>query len=134
MEREVSEDVLDVIKTRDLKAEAEADAEVQMLLEKKMVKANDIIRAHIEGKMDLETCVGMLMIKCHRSYNTALLNIRLAKEYGCSSCVPYTGYGKKCAHHPNNPRKSIAADIYMDKTRKYEPLPEQTGLYKQVSL
>ena len=65
MGRKVSEDVLEVIKTRDLKAEAEADAEVQMLLKKKMVKANDIIRLHIEGKLDLETCVGMLMMKYH---------------------------------------------------------------------
>lgn len=134
MEREVSEDVLDVIKTRDLKAEAEADAEVQMLLEKKMVKANDIIRAHLEGKVDLETCVGMLMIKCHRSYDTALLNIKLAKEYGCSSCIPYTGYGKKCAHHPAKQRKSLSADVCMDRSRSYNPIPEQTGLYRQVRL
>ena len=134
MEKEVSEDVLDVIKTRDLKAESEADALVQELLEKKMVKANDIIRAHLEGKMNLETCVGMLMMKCHRSYDTALLNIRLAKEYGCSSCIPYTGYGKKCAHHPAMSRKSISADVYMDRSREYNPIPEQTGLYRQVRL
>lgn len=134
MEREVSEDVLDVIKTRDLKAEAQADADVQALLEKKMVKANEIIRLYIEDKMDLETCVGMLMMKCHRSYETALLNVKLAKEYGCSSCIPYTGYGKKSEHHPVKQRKSLSADVYMDRSREYNPIPEQTGLYRQVRL
>ncbi len=134
MEREVSEDVREVLKTRDLKAEAEADALVQELLEKKMVKANDIIRAHLEGKLDLDTCVGTLMMNCHRSYATALLNIKLAKEYGCSSCIPYTGYGKKCAHHPVKQRKSLFADVYMDRSRSYNPIPEQTGLYRQVRM
>ena len=134
MEREISEDVLEVIKTRDLKAEAQADAEVQALLEKKMVKANEIIRLHLEGKLDLETCVGMLMMRCHRSYETALLNIKLAKEFGCSSSIPYTGYGKKCEHHPKKLRHGIASDIYMDRSREYSPLPEQTGLYRQVEV
>lgn len=134
MEREVSEDVREVLSTRSITSEMKHDAEVQALLEKKMVKANDIIRLHIEGKLDLETCVGMLMMKCHRSYDTALLNIKLAKEYGCSSCIPYTGYGKKCAHHPAKSRKSISADVYMDRSREYNPIPEQTGLYRQVRM
>lgn len=134
MEREVSEDVLDVIKTRSITTEMETDAELQALMENRPAKAGDIIRAHIEGKLDLETCVGMLMMKCYRSYDTALLNIKLAKEYGCSSSIPYTGYGKKCEHHPEKVRKSIAADVYMDHSRAYNPLPEQTGLYRQVEV
>lgn len=134
MEKEISEDVLEVIKTKNVKADMEKDAEVQVLMEQRHAKATDIIRAHIEGKMDLETCVGMLMMKCHRSYETALLNIKLAKEYGCSSSIPYTGYGKKCEHHPKKLRHGIASDIYMDRSREYSPLPEQTGLYRQVEV
>ena len=114
--------------------EMKKDSELQQLMENKLAKAGDFIRAYKDGKMDKATCVGLLMIRCHRSYETALLNIKLSEEYGSTSNIPFTGYGKKCEHHPEKPSKRIASDVYMDRSRDYNPCPEMTGMFMQVEV
>lgn len=102
----------------------------QELFDKKMARAGDIIRAYKNGDMEREDCIMLLMSKCNRSYETACINIQMSELYGSTSNIPYTGYGKACEHHPDKQRKSIAPDVFMDKSRSYELPAECTGLYR----
>lgn len=91
---------------------------------KVLVRASDIIKAYKDGEIDFAECVTLLMFRCQRSYDTAVLNIKLSQVYGGEGYGVFSKNKSKAVRDADNHLIKVNRDRtgYMQRDREYNPL------------